>query len=411
MQAEIITVGTELLLGRINNTNATFLAQQLANLGIEAYYQTVVGDSVDRIQKALTIAQKRSDLIILCGGLGPTRDDVTKEAVAKYLDLSLVVEESTWTAIQQRFAKLQRPLIDTNIKQAQRLPGSTTLANDNGLAIGEFYRDAAHQIVILPGPPSELELMTEKHLVPVLKREFHLENQLTSKVLRFYGLPESNLMSQIDDLVRHASNPSVASYAKYHEIWLRLTAFGQSNSVLEQLANQIIERLKPYYIGSGTQLDLADQVVAQLKQQHLKITAAESLTGGLFQSTICSVSGASNVFDGGFVTYSNESKHDLIGVKNDTIDRFGVVSEETAIEMAEKAKETMHVQVGVSFTGVAGPDALEGQPAGTVWVAVAQDGHPTISKQLNLPATDERQTIRQKSVLSVLQMLRQQLEK
>lgn len=414
MKAEIITVGTELLLGRIQNSNATYLAQKLAYLGIDSYYQTVVGDNIDRIKETLEIAHNRADLVIICGGLGPTRDDVTKEAVSQFLDIPLVMDSDSMDQIRQHFSDQHRTMLPENVKQAQHLQGGGILKNDNGLAIGDFYHEQDQNFVILPGPPSELQMMVDKYLIPALKKEFDLSSQITSSVLRFFGLPESELMGTIDDIVKNAVNPSIASYAKFHEIWIRLTDISddpvKAEAELAAISAKIIDRLKPYFIGKGTKRDLPIQVVDKLRSQGLKVTAAESLTGGMFQSTIAGVSGASNVFDGGFVTYANSAKIELLGISEEIVAKYGVVSSQIAQLMAEKSMEKMHTDIGVSFTGVAGPDSLEGHPAGTVYVGLAMRGRDTITKLLNISALDDRETIREKSVIYVLQMLKNVLQ-
>lgn len=410
MKSEIITVGTELLLGRIDNTNARFIADQLTQLGIEAYFQTVVGDNEARIITALKQAATRCDLIIICGGLGPTVDDKTLAAVSKYLAVDLKVDQTQFGQIKNHFASLHRPMAPENVKQAQYLNGAKILANDAGLALGDFVSAVdGPAVAVLPGPPIEMETMFVNHLIPILKAAYPIKRQLISRVLRFYGVSESVLMHQLTDLVAKSNNPSIASYAKNHEILLRLTAMGSNetriNNLLDETQRQILAQAGNFYYGSGSQNSLAREVVIKLKQLGLTITAAESLTGGLFQSSICSIAGASNIFNGGFVTYANDAKKDLLHIEPQIIADNGVVSGQTAVAMATGARQIMRADIGISFTGVAGPDSLEGQPAGTVWLGLDIKGEPVQTKLIHFPQSDSRQTIREKSVLTGLKLI------
>lgn len=410
MKSEIITVGTELLLGRIDNTNVRFIADQLTQLGIESYFQTVVGDNEARIVAALRQAAGRCDLIIICGGLGPTVDDKTLAAVAKYLEVELKVDQQQFSQIKNYFASQHRPMASENIKQAQYLAGAKILANDVGLALGDFFNNAdGPAVVVLPGPPTEMKTMFLNYLIPILKQTYTINRHLTSRILRFYGISESILMHQLAKLVAKSNNPSIASYAKNHEILVRLTAFGDDEEkikgLLDETQRQILAQVGEFYYGTGSQNSLAREVVITLRKLGLTITAAESLTGGLFQSAICSIAGASNVFSGGFVTYANDAKKNLLAIEPQVIDKYGVVSRQTAVAMAVGARKIMNADIGISFTGVAGPDPLEGQLAGTVWIGLDIKGKTMAAKLVRLPQSDSRQAIREKSVLTGLQII------
>lgn len=414
MQGEIITVGTELLLGRIDNTNARYIAERLAQLGIESHFQTVVGDNKKRIIMALEQAAARCDLIIICGGLGPTADDMTLASVAEFLHAKLQVDEHQFSEIKNHFANQQRPMAPENSKQAQYISGATILPNDAGLALGDFYNnETGADVAILPGPPSEMETMMQNHLLPLLSNVYPAQRQLVSRVLRFYGISESVLMHQLDDLVVENANPSIASYAKAHEILIRLTVtaanLDQSKQLLDDTQQQIMARVGEFCYGVGSNNSLVQEVVTKLKEHKLTITAAESLTGGLFQSTICSVAGASNVFSGGFVTYASQAKKNLLQIEAKVIDENGVVSEQTAAAMASQARHLLNADIGISFTGVAGPDSLEGQPAGTVWIGLDTGIGHIQTKLEQYPESDDRQAIREKSVLSGLQLILSQI--
>lgn len=407
MQGEIVTVGTELLLGKINNTNATYLARQMADLGIDAHYQTVIGDNINRISETLKKSLNRADIVILCGGLGPTTDDQTKEGVAKALNVRLLTDTSQMAKITNYFDKQKRVMVDTNRKQAEYLDGAMILQNPAGLAIGDFYiNENGADVVVLPGPPVEMKAMFETALKPALIKQYSLNTHIVSRSLYFAGISESELMDGAEKIAMTTPLISIGSYSQAHAIEIRLTATNASmNNEITSIERQLINKYANFYLSDDVKDNLAQLVVDKLKEHQQTITAAESLTAGLFQATICTISGASNVFNGGFVTYANDVKEKILGIDHSTISEYGVVSEPVAIEMAERSRQIMDADYGVSFTGVAGPDSLENQVPGTVWVGISKkDGH-TITKQLSLPATDDRQTIREKSVWQVLYLL------
>lgn len=407
MNAEIVAVGTELLLGQIANTNGAYLAQKLAEIGVNVYYQTVVGDNPDRLESVLKTAEKRSDLILTIGGLGPTEDDLTKQIVARHLGEPLVIDNDAKAKIDQYGAKLSN-----NLKQAMKIQNAISLTNHNGFAVGDLYLNQhGTSYVLLPGPPSECLMMIDRELMPQLKKLDNQNSVFKSRVLRFVGIGESQLVTDIADLIDHQTNPTIAPYAKIAEVTLRVTASAAdeatADALIQKTVAKILARDGQYFYGYGDDNSLAKVVVNQLIDRQLSVTAAESLTAGEFQSTIGSVPGVSAVFPGGFVTYANEAKQRLLEIPAEVIASHGVVSEATAIWMAKQAKLKMKTDIAVSFTGVAGPDELEHQPAGTVWIGIAyRDEEP---KAYLYHFTNGRQQIRARSVLTGLDLIRQRL--
>lgn len=379
MKAEIIAVGTEILTGQIVNTNAQFLSEKLAEIGVDVYFQTAVGDNEARLLSLLEIASQRSNLVILTGGLGPTEDDLTKQTLAKFLGKDLVFDPQAQEKLDIFFA--HRPdyaRTPNNDRQAQIVEGATPLSNETGLAVGGVSEVDGVTYVVLPGPPSELKPMVLNQLLPKLMTG----TKLYSRVLRFFGIGESQLVTILADLIDHQTDPTLAPYAKTGEVTLRLSTKAVSqekaDQVLDILENQILSRqtfegisLRDICYGYGEETSLASVVVEELKKRQKSITAAESLTAGLFQATLADFSGVSAIFNGGFVTYSLEEKSKMLDISEQELKEHGVVSEFTARKMAEQARLKTQSDYGVSLTGVAGPDSLEGHPAGTVFIGLA----------------------------------------
>ena len=379
MKAEIIAVGTEILTGQIVNTNAQFLSEKLAEIGVDVYFQTAVGDNEARLLSLLEIASQRSNLVILTGGLGPTEDDLTKQTLAKFLGKDLVFDPQAQEKLDIFFA--HRPdyaRTPNNERQAQIVEGATPLPNETGLAVGGILEVDGVTYVVLPGPPSELKPMVLNQLLSKLVTG----TKLYSRVLRFFGIGESQLVTILADLIDHQTDPTLAPYAKTGEVTLRLSTKAVSQEkadrVLDILENQILDRqtfegisLRDICYGYGEETSLASVVVEELKKRQKSITAAESLTAGLFQATLADFSGVSAIFNGGFVTYSLEEKSKMLDISEQELKEHGVVSEFTARKMAEQARLKTQSDYGVSLTGVAGPDILEGHPAGTVFIGLA----------------------------------------
>ena len=415
MKAEIIAVGTEILTGQIVNTNAQFLSEKLAEIGVDVYFQTAVGDNEARLLSLLEIASQRSNLVILTGGLGPTEDDLTKQTLAKFLGKDLVFDPQAQEKLDIFFA--HRPdyaRTPNNERQAQIVEGATPLPNETGLAVGGVSEVDGVTYVVLPGPPSELKPMALNQLLPKLMTG----TKLYSRVLRFFGIGESQLVTILADLIDHQTDPTLAPYAKTGEVTLRLSTKAVSQEKADQaldiLENQILSRqtfegisLRDICYGYGEETSLASVVVEELKKRQKSITAAESLTAGLFQATLADFSGVSAIFNGGFVTYSLEEKSKMLDISEQELKEHGVVSDFTARKMAEQARLKTQSDYGVSLTGVAGPDSLEGHPAGTVFIGLAHAKGTEVIKA-NI-AGRSRADVRQIAVMHAFNLVRKAL--
>ncbi|RSD27955.1 competence/damage-inducible protein A [Mesobacillus subterraneus] len=399
MNAEIIAVGSELLLGQIVNTNARFLSRQLADLGINVFYHTVVGDNPDRLRHAMETAQKRAELIIFTGGLGPTKDDLTKDTIASQLGKQLVLDEEAMDSIEQYFERTNRVMTENNRKQALVIEGSVILKNDHGMAPGMFINTENHKYMLLPGPPSEMEPMFIKYGQEAIVGMYGNQAKIESRVLRFFGIGEAALEAKIEDLIDQQSNPTIAPLAGDSEVTLRLTArddsTGKAEALIDQVETEIRSRVGEYLYGYG-ETSLMAELSRNLKDKGMTISAAESLTGGLFQQELTALPGASSIFRGGLVCYSNEAKMELVKVRPETIERFGAVSSQCAEELAVNTAALTNSDIGISFTGVAGPDSLEGHAAGTVFIGLHIKGKPVQSQKLNLGGS--RNAIRNRTV-------------
>lgn len=385
-------MGSELLLGQIVNTNARFLSQQLASIGINVFFHTVVGDNPERLQAAIDIAEKRAQIIIFTGGLGPTKDDLTKETIASHLGTKLVMDQVALESIELFFERTNRVMTENNRKQALVLEGSLILPNNHGMAPGMVLETGSHTYMLLPGPPKEMEPMFREYGCQALISKNTSQDKIVSRVLRFFGIGEAALETEIMDLIDAQSNPTIAPLAGDGEVTLRLTAKHvdekAAQSMLDDVEQAIKQRVGKFLYGYD-HTSLLETLMKVLNERNLTITAAESLTGGLFQQEITSVSGASKVFNGGIVCYSNEVKQQVLQVKKETLEKYGAVSEECARELAENVSMLVPSDIGISFTGVAGPDELEGKPAGTVYVGIAIKGRPTMVEKLTLAGSRE----------------------
>ncbi|MDP4083106.1 MAG: competence/damage-inducible protein A [Bacillota bacterium] len=399
MNAEIIAVGSELLLGQIVNSNARFLSLHLAELGINVFYHTVVGDNPIRLTTAIEIAESRSDLIIFTGGLGPTKDDLTKETIAKHIGTELASDQKALLSIEEYFKKTNREMTENNRKQALVLKDSLVLPNDHGMAPGMVVRSSEHIYMLLPGPPKEMEPMYLVYGQKALARLTETNEIIVSRVLRFFGIGEATLETVIEDLIDAQSNPTIAPLAADGEVTLRLTARHSNQDIalklLDETEAQIQSRVGEYLYGYNNS-SLIQELVKGLKDKKLTISAAESLTGGKFQQEFTSIPGTSALLKGGVVCYTNEVKQKLLNVKTETIESYGVVSSECARELAENVALLTNSDIGISFTGVAGPDELEGKPAGTVYIGISIKGKGTFAEKLTLGGT--REAIRTRSV-------------
>lgn len=398
--AEILCIGTEILMGDIINTNAAYIAKELAGLGINVYHQSVVGDNPQRLKESLALAFSRADIVITTGGLGPTYDDLSKETIAAYFNRKLVMDEESLHAIECHFLRLNRVMTDNNKKQAMMPEGCVIFANHNGTAPGCAIEGEGEQqgktAIMLPGPPREMKPMFEQGVKPFLLKDS--DTRLVSHTMHFFGIGESMLESILHELMEESTNPTVAPYAKTGEVQLRVTARVKQGEDAEVLLQPVMEQIKEkvgeflYGIDVG---DLQTAAVWALKEKNLHVAVAESCTGGYVAKRITDVSGASDVFECGICSYSNRIKHQILGVKQETLDTFGAISEETAREMAEGVCRISGAEIGVSVTGNAGPQASEGKDVGLVYIGVDSDHFKKVFMlYVNRKDQDARETIR-----------------
>lgn len=373
--AEILCVGTELLLGEVINTNVAYLGKALARLGISVYRTSVVGDNQTRLRDAVKTALFNSDLLILSGGLGPTYDDLTKETVAETLGLPMVRDEKILAEIENYFASSGRIMPPNNAKQADIPQGAIALKNRTGTAPGIFIKHNEKVVVLLPGPPFELSPMFDEFVFPRL-REMS-DKILISHNIHIMGMGESEVEMHLLELMKSSVNPSLAPYAKEGEMRLRVSALAQSEEEGEKMCREMIEKVKLSPVGEHIYaLDaeyIEKLVVEKLKESKITLSVAESCTGGYLAKRITDVAGASAVFTGGFVTYSNKAKIDLLNVNPETLQNHSAVSSEVAIEMAMGARNQLNTDIAISITGEAGPDPdpTTKKPVGTVFIGVA----------------------------------------
>ncbi|HIW89122.1 MAG TPA: competence/damage-inducible protein A [Candidatus Ligilactobacillus excrementipullorum] len=412
MHAEVIAVGTEMLLGEITDTNSQVISEGLAQLGIDVYYHSLVGDNEQRMTETITLAASRSDLVVISGGLGPTPDDLTKQVVAKYLHRQLVVDQEALAQITTFFAERHREMTPNNRIQAMYIEGAQSLPNYVGMAVGNYYQNPnGADFLLLPGPPQEMQTMFEQVAKPLLAKNYARQQVLTSRLLRFYGIGEANLVTKLADLIDQQVNPTIAPYAKDNEVTLRLTASGSDEmtdqKLLDELETKIRARVGEYLYGYGEKNSLPAVVVQELTERGLTVSAAESLTGGGFQAAVTAIPGASNVFPGGFVTYAAEQKEAMLKIDEEVVEQYGVVSEQTAIAMAEHTRQIVGTDYAVSFTGAAGPDFLEGHPAGTVWLGLAGRDIQTQAKLYHF--SYDRQHVRNSAIMAGFGLLQEAL--
>lgn len=417
MKAEIISVGTEILLGDIVNTNSQFLAKELAALGIEVYHQSTVGDNKQRLLECFGESLKRSDLVITTGGLGPTGDDMTKETAAEYFGQELELHKPSLEVLESFFVKTGKKMAENNMKQVYFPKDAIVLKNNNGTAPGAILKKDDKSIIVLPGPPREMKAMFNESVKPYLQQ--FTKEMLVSKTLRLYGIGESNLELEILDIIDEQTNPTVALYAKELEVTIRITAKAENEELAFELIKPVEEKIKDrvgkYVYTEGDisvsegESALEDAVSKLLVEKNLTIAVAESCTGGLVSSSLINYSGISSVFLEGCVTYSNEAKMKRLGVKKETLEVFGAVSEQTAIEMAEGVAKGLGTNIGISTTGVAGPGGgTEEKPVGLVYTAIYINGKTIVRKNI---FNGDRRKIRLRATRDLLNELRIQLEK
>lgn len=410
MNAEIISVGTELLLGDILNSNSQFLSRELAAYGIDILYQSTVGDNKERLKNALQAALERSDLVILTGGLGPTEDDITRETVSQTLGCPLVLHKESLQRIQEYFAITGKEYTENNQKQAMLPEGCTVFANDRGTAPGCAVESKGKCVILLPGPPYELSHMFTEYVAPYLSR--YSGGTIFSHTVGVFGIAESAVDERLQDLME-SQNPTVAPYAKEGEVVVRVTAKAdtaeEATALCEPVIAEICERLgnAVYGIDSG---GLAKRVVTLLGEKNMKIATAESCTAGILSGKLTEIPGASRAFECGIAAYSKEIKHQMLGVPEAILEEKGAVSPETAGAMAVGARILGGAHIGIGITGVAGPETSEGKAVGTVYVALADEKRVWVKKILAGHGEEDREHIRDVATSYALDMTRRYLE-
>ena len=409
MRAEIISVGTEILLGDIVNTNTQFLAKELASIGIEVYRQEVVGDNQDRLLGILEEALNRSDMVITTGGLGPTNDDLTKETACKFFNMDLELHQESLKALEEYFFKMERKITESNYKQVYFPKEAIVLQNPNGTAPGAILEKNNKYIVILPGPPREMKPMYLNHVKPYLIKKG--EGIIESKVVRVLGIGESMAAEKLKKFIENGVNPTVAPYAKEEDVIFRITAKAESQKealkLIEPVKNQIEEILGQDVYGEGEETTIEMVVGDLLIKNNLKISTAESCTGGMIASRLVSVPGISDVFLEGAVTYANEAKVRTLNVKEETLKKYGAVSEETAREMAEGMAKRTGSDIAVVTTGIAGPGGgTEEKPVGLVYIGLYYKGEVYVYKNV---FNGNRQKVRTKATVTALDMVRRKI--
>ena len=407
MTVEIIEVGTEILLGNIVNTNAAYLAEKCAGLGLSCYHQDVVGDNEERLSETIRLALTRADIILLSGGLGPTQDDLTKEAAAKVMGKELYLHEPSKEAIRQFFAERNMEITENNWKQAMVPEGCIVVENPGGTAPGIIIAENGKHVVLMPGPPGELIPMFERSIMPYLAGL--TTGVIYSQTVKICGVGESKAESMVEDLVNAQDNPTIATYAKTGEVHLRVTATAPDEKEAKKLVKPMVKELKGRFgnhvYTTDSEVTLEKAVVDLLMANKLTACTVESCTGGMLSARLINVPGVSEVFKSGYVTYSNKSKRKLLGIKKNILMKHGAVSEQIAKEMAKTAATLARTDVSVSTTGIAGPDGgTPDKPVGLVYIGCNVCGRVTV-KECHFHGTREK--IRESTVSAALSLMRE----
>lgn len=407
MKAEIISVSNDLLNGRTRDQNVAFLTRRLTHLGIPVHQSVFVEDDEEVLLEAIKQAEARADLIVMVGGLGPDENDITKQVLSEYLDVPLVLDQISEDKIITYHKNSNFPMPDSNQLQAMVLLESTPIRNETGLATGMFYQTEEKAYLLLPGPFDELKPTYEQTVQPLIKEELLKEASIETRILRIFGLSETELIEQMEEYIAYRDFPMVGVYEMGDELEIEIStkAENKENAVKEadELSESIKNRVGKYVFSEKSQT-MIQTVRNLLVEEGFTVTAAESLTGGEFLSAFSSLEGASEVLTGGMVTYSTEVKNNVLGVSKEITDEYGVVSAQCAIEMAEKARETFKTDLSVSLTGVAGPTSLEGEIPGTVWIGVAKEGMECFAKKYHFAY--KRNKNRSLSVLAAMNLIR-----
>lgn len=407
MDCEILSVGTELLMGQIANTNAMYISGKLQEIGVNVYYHSVVGDNASRMEDVFKLALGRSDLIILTGGLGPTEDDITKEIVSQVLNKRLEFRNDVYAAIEDYFVRNNKRNAPNNRKQAYVPEGSIVVQNKVGTACGFILEVDSKIVVMLPGPPVELKPMFEDTVLPYLCNRTN--RMIISKYVRVIGLGEADVCDRISSLIHEQRDPTIATYCELGEVLIRVTTSGSREECyvkLRPVVKRIYECLGDYvYSEDGERLE--EVVVKFLRESNKSISCAESCTGGLLSAKITSVSGASQVFNRGIVSYSNIAKMENLNVPREVLDKYGAVSRETAQCMADGVRYVANTDIGVSITGIAGPTGgTKEKPVGLVYIALSTKDKVVVKEtRLN----GDRDKIRELTCKNVLNLIRLEL--
>ena len=414
MVVELISVGTEILLGNIVNTNATYLAEKCALLGCSLYHQTVVGDNEERMEEAIRQAIERADIVILTGGLGPTKDDLTKEVTAKVFGRKLYMDEHSMARIRDYFEKIKsKKVTENNWKQALVPEGAIVIDNLNGTAPGLILEDKERgkAAILIPGPPNEMKPMFEHDIAPYLNKK--QPEGIYSQMVKVCGIGESRAETMVADLMDAQTNPTLAPYAKTGEVHFRVTARACSEEAAEKLMEPMIEEMKKRFgdavYTTEENVTLEESVIRLLEEKKMTVTTAESCTGGKLSGRLLNVSGASGVYNEGYITYANASKEKILGVKHETLETYGAVSEQTAAEMALGAAKAAGADAALSVTGIAGPGGGTAEkPVGLVYIGCAVNGEVTVREYR---FTGNREKNRDYAVVRAITLLREELLK
>ena len=406
MVVELISVGTELLLGNIVNTNAAYLAEQCANCGLSCFYQTVVGDNEERLQETVKAGLKRSDILILTGGLGPTDDDLTKEVVTKAMKKKLVEDEKAREMIQTYFDNRGMEITENNWKQAMVPEGAIVMYNNNGTAPGLIVESGEKCAILLPGPPNEMKPMFEEYVKDYLKKKN--PEVIVSTTVKLCGIGESKVADMIQDMLDNQSNPTIAPYAKTGEVHLRVTAKAadekSANKLIKPVVKQLKTRLAEYIYTTDENTTLENAIVDLLVANKLTVSTVESCTGGMIAARLINVPGVSDVFKMGHITYSNKAKKKILGVKKRTLEKHTAGSAEVAQEMVKGVEMVSKADVCVSVTGLAGPDGgTAKKPVGLVYIACSVKGNVTVQEY---HFNGNRAKIRENATASALTLMR-----
>jgi len=414
MNAEILCVGTELLHGDIVNTNAQYISKKLAEIAIDVHYQSVVGDNPNRIKQCFGVAFSRADIVVCTGGLGPTQDDITKEVLAEYFGVEMEYDEKSYQHVKEMYSHFRKDFPKNNMRQAYFPKGSIVLDNPNGTANACIMKgtiEGKSKIgILLPGPPKEMGPLVDKEVIPYLKQ---FSNQVVyGEKLVVVNIGESAAEEMILDIIEKQTNPTIAPYASAGKVIFRITAKAESKEkcveMIEPVKEELIKRFgkeNAYVTNSGM---VEDKTAELLLEKNLTIAVAESLTGGMVASRLINYPGISKSFMEGFVTYSNEAKMNTLHVNRGTLDKYGAVSEEAAKEMAYGAAKVAGTDIGVSTTGIAGPDGgTEEKPVGLAYVCVYYKGRFNTNKII---ATGSREIIRDRAATSALDLIRSSIE-